>query len=213
MRGGKACRRLLPIVFAGAGLSACSMPFFPPPPTHQTTLATPNAHEISPEATVKLDVLSTAPDPEYENDVAMEAETAVEQIKDELYFLIAGDRLFQQVVTADDRRADYTMTVTIKEFDHEAPVVTTEPQPFVGDGFNDFVADVEVEDAQNGDAVLRYSVVAATASEAFYGDSQYGPVGIEYMLDEAIEGIVEGLERGLTQRQQTQTSALTLVAD
>lgn len=165
-----------------------------PSPTNDITTQTSFGAPLVPASIVALTVESTAsPESPTENEQPLDPELAAQQIRTQLTRELVDDELFGAVVAPGDN-ADYDMTVTITDFDDET-LIAGKTQALNGDGLNQLTAEVTVEKRAEG-APFQYLVKATAPSESYY-NPYYGDTGVQPMLREAVNGIVEGLYLGI----------------
>lgn len=165
-----------------------------PPPTNDITTVTSLEVPLPPSSVVALTVASTAnPEPPTENEQPLDPELAAQQIRAQLSAELVDDELFGDVVAPGDQ-ADYDMTVTITNFDDES-LIPGKTQALKGDGSNQMTAEVTVVNRSKG-TPFQYLVNATSPSESYY-NPYYGNTGVQPMLREAVNGIVEGLYLGI----------------
>lgn len=187
------CLRSAAMVIASSGyLSACVVV---PPPANDVALQSSLDEPVESHANVALNVVSAAnPKAPNENEAPLAPEEAAQQIQSGLYSKLAGFGLFNSAV-GPDGLADYDMTVTITEFDDET-LIPGKTQALGGDGLNQMTAEVVLTKRDSDTPPFQYVVEASAPSESYYNPS-YGHTGVQPMLDQAIEGIVDGLQQGI----------------
>lgn len=167
-----------------------------PPPSNEILSDGALQEPFAPDAVVALAVESVAEaKPRTENQDPLDPNLAAQQIHSRLVFELVEDELFDDVV-APGVAADYDMVVTITAFDDETMVNGTSV-PSGSDGLNQMTAEVSVLKRDEG-VPFRYQVNATAASETRYNPF-YGQTGVQPMLNQAIDGIIDGLYQGLDQ--------------
>lgn len=176
----------------GSSLGACVLV---PPAANDVVLQSSLDTTVESHANVAVSVISTAnPEAPNENEAPLDPDEAAQTIQARLYSKLSGFGLFNSAV-GPDGLADYDMAVTITEFDDET-LIPGKTQALAGDGLNQITAEVVLTKRGSDAAPFEYVVKASAPSESYYNPS-YGHTGVQPMLDQAIDGIVDGLQQGI----------------